>query len=567
MTHTNQTALDLDKLEALLGRYWEIAYSEGKTGESRGDEAQEVLSSIRQLARRAQPSKPVAWIATDLDGRADVGLTKEEAKRRAGEGCTEFIPLYDVGSDSAAGAGSEQPSTTNPMCERKTNHIMERDGYHKTGYVLMVDDPAARICVSDQGAVSWFTRDQWNWLMHNRDHVEFQWPKPIGAAPSSSASEQDERAGFEAHIHTMDVPSDALDRWPDGRYLQDAIEGCWSGWQARAAHQAATNPFDPMDWPIPCDVKVGGCTIRKGCKLSTLVTRMESLHRMAMKAIPKPTPEARAMVDAMIAGTWDGTEPPTQAAPEAPASAQPVAAAPTARQIMFAAYSRCIVDDRLSPDQIADVLLSAAPAAPVAQATTASTSIGDDLEFLRLLDACLHAESFGGPKASENAARNLTRYIDSRAPAPSREAAPKIATWRERMDGATFRVEAKTATDYTKIYIGDRAPLEARDVEIADLRAALAQQGASQDAAANAGELSGDLIEAGALRQYRHNNDVSPVGDFVFAYDKDVTDNFIAHIVSQRVRAALKEAAETDRAAAQGPADQVAAQQNGESDG
>jgi hypothetical protein len=39
----------------------------------------------------------VAWIATDLDGRADVGLTKEEAKRRAGEGCTEFIPLFDLG--------------------------------------------------------------------------------------------------------------------------------------------------------------------------------------------------------------------------------------------------------------------------------------------------------------------------------------------------------------------------------------------------------------------------------------------------------------------------------------
>jgi hypothetical protein len=29
--------------------------------------------------------------------------------------------------------------------------------------------------------VSWFTREQWNWLMFNRDHVEFTWPKPLGA--------------------------------------------------------------------------------------------------------------------------------------------------------------------------------------------------------------------------------------------------------------------------------------------------------------------------------------------------------------------------------------------------
>ncbi|QJD98652.1 hypothetical protein HH212_00175 [Massilia forsythiae] len=35
------------EVDELLGRYWEIAYSEGKTGEPRGSEAQEVLSSLR----------------------------------------------------------------------------------------------------------------------------------------------------------------------------------------------------------------------------------------------------------------------------------------------------------------------------------------------------------------------------------------------------------------------------------------------------------------------------------------------------------------------------------------
>jgi hypothetical protein len=85
-----------------------------------------------------------------------------------------------------ADVGAKQVPT-NPICERKTNDIMQREGYQKTGYVLMKDDPAARICVSDQGAVSWFTRDQWNWLMHNRDHVEFQWPKPLGVRLSEAS--------------------------------------------------------------------------------------------------------------------------------------------------------------------------------------------------------------------------------------------------------------------------------------------------------------------------------------------------------------------------------------------
>lgn len=54
---------------------------------------------------------PVAWIATDLDGHGDVAWTKEEAKRRAGEYCTEFVPLYDIGDAKLAqarAAGAER---------------------------------------------------------------------------------------------------------------------------------------------------------------------------------------------------------------------------------------------------------------------------------------------------------------------------------------------------------------------------------------------------------------------------------------------------------------------------
>jgi hypothetical protein len=84
----------------------------------------------------------------------------------------------------------------------------------------------------------------------------------------------------------------------------DAATECWpsrtlEGWDALIAHINAWGstgtdaPADPMDWPIPCDITTGACTIRKGCKLRTVVTRMESLQRMATAALPKLSPEER----------------------------------------------------------------------------------------------------------------------------------------------------------------------------------------------------------------------------------------------------------------------------------
>lgn len=162
---------------------------------------------------------------------------------------------------SAKQAGVQEAPTTSPMCERKTNDIMQRDGYQKTGYVLMKNDPAARICVSDQGAVSWFTREQWDWLMHNRDHVEFQWPKPIGATLSASSV-------------VASVPS-----------------------------TVSAVPADPMDWPLPCDVKVGAGTNKKGTSLRALITRMQILHDAANASLP---PSAGAPVEAAEASSVNG---------------------------------------------------------------------------------------------------------------------------------------------------------------------------------------------------------------------------------------------------------------------
>ena len=40
-------------------------------------------------------------------------------------------------------------------------------------------------------------------------------------------------------------------------------------------------PSDPMDWPLPCDVKVGHGTHSKGVALRSLVLRMKALYKMA----------------------------------------------------------------------------------------------------------------------------------------------------------------------------------------------------------------------------------------------------------------------------------------------
>ncbi len=47
--------------------------------------------------------------------------------------------------------------------------------------------------------------------------------------------------------------------------------------------QQSTVDIDPMDTPLPCDVKVGHVTVRKGVALRTLVMRMQVLYDMAQQ--------------------------------------------------------------------------------------------------------------------------------------------------------------------------------------------------------------------------------------------------------------------------------------------
>lgn len=47
--------------------------------------------------------------------------------------------------------------------------------------------------------------------------------------------------------------------------------------------QPAQEPANPLDMPLPCDIRVGHVTIGKGCKLSALVRRMNVLYEMAQR--------------------------------------------------------------------------------------------------------------------------------------------------------------------------------------------------------------------------------------------------------------------------------------------
>lgn len=69
---------------------------------------------LAEIIAGSTAREPVAWACTDYDGRVGVGITKEEAKQRAGELCTEFFPLYTATTAEPAAAGRELPPLPRP---------------------------------------------------------------------------------------------------------------------------------------------------------------------------------------------------------------------------------------------------------------------------------------------------------------------------------------------------------------------------------------------------------------------------------------------------------------------
>jgi len=60
-----------------------------------------------------------------------------------------------------------------------------------------------------------------------------------------------------------------------GRYLR--------GEDRHVGSSRTTKKQDPLDAPIPCDIKIGHVNIRKGVPLRTLVNRMQVLYDMTQK--------------------------------------------------------------------------------------------------------------------------------------------------------------------------------------------------------------------------------------------------------------------------------------------
>ena len=66
-----------------------------------------------------------------------------------------------------------------------------------------------------------------------------------------------------------------------------------------AIKQALAQPEqEPLATPLPCDVKVGHVTIRKGVALSVLVARMQVLYDMAQ------APQRKPLTEEEIADLW-----------------------------------------------------------------------------------------------------------------------------------------------------------------------------------------------------------------------------------------------------------------------
>ena len=77
---------------------------------------------------------------------------------------------------------------------------------------------------------------------------------------------------------------DAFDDWCQGRNLTMS----WTTLAIVLKRLIAESPEykepeNPLDTPLPCDIRIGAGTIKKGSKLSVIVHRMAVLYQMAMK--------------------------------------------------------------------------------------------------------------------------------------------------------------------------------------------------------------------------------------------------------------------------------------------
>lgn len=129
-----------------------------------------------------------------------------------------------------------------------------------------------------------------------------------------------ERAEADAKHYSMgaDAEAKSADEWRERALRAEAAAAVLAA--APPAQGLPAAPEDPMDWRLPCDVKVGAGTHKKGTTLRSLVSRMEMLHGMAMKA--HPVDEAKAAEFRAFLDQQFGSSPPA-AAPSEPVAWHP----------------------------------------------------------------------------------------------------------------------------------------------------------------------------------------------------------------------------------------------------
>lgn len=156
----------------------EKAEAERDQQKFRADVAVKAIADM--VAPPAQPApqagdalgKPVAYLATDLDGSGDVGFTKDIAMSRAGYGCTEIIELFDSADIDASRREAYDKGRAEGVGQAE---------YRPVGYAIFSDELNVRIWFGDRdSAVRWVSATG-----QSEDLLT-----PLYAAPPASAAQQ-----------------------------------------------------------------------------------------------------------------------------------------------------------------------------------------------------------------------------------------------------------------------------------------------------------------------------------------------------------------------------------------
>jgi hypothetical protein len=229
--------------------------------ENDGDRAQfnaAIAALDAALSQQAAPAEPVAWMHVSMNA--------------CYAGANDNVPGYDIPLYTAPPA----PEAPKPLDDPRLQELFSSAISGALAFGAQGNNPPPK----------------GHWL-------ELFWQMGRGERARSDAAKLD-------LLNPLRVLADAA----EARGIRvDAARASIARAEMFSLNQGAAPeaPTDPMDTPLPCDVKVGGGTHRKGTSLRCLVARMQMLHRAAFGDPPSPEEAARNL--AVLQG----------AAPSAPA--------------------------------------------------------------------------------------------------------------------------------------------------------------------------------------------------------------------------------------------------------